>query len=243
MTESFNLDFHGTQFTVPKLNLFNLFEHQRDLFDATSYEVQSSVPLGIFELFVKALGTGEKVSVTKENAGAVSLLAKEFWLDDLLSECSALQMASLPELVAALSERISKLEHQLSSHPLALLAELKESVADHERQLTILDRRISGLDPNLMTELTALKSGSVAPISTPSPLGSAQFRLFLHLRFQFQFRLCAFPHRLQFRLFVPQKKKKTKMKAQVKAQTQATTKTKKASPSCKSRFRLGRTNP
>jgi hypothetical protein len=113
MTTLFNLDFHGTTFRVPKPSLFNLFEHQRGLFDATSYEVQSSVPLGIFEIFVEALKTGTKVAVTKENAGAISLLAKEFWLEDLLSECSALQIASVPEQIAALSERISKLEHQI----------------------------------------------------------------------------------------------------------------------------------
>jgi hypothetical protein len=69
MRKAFNLEFHGTQFTVPKLSLFNLFEHQRDLFDATCYKVQSSVPLGIFEIFVKALETDGKVPLTKENAG------------------------------------------------------------------------------------------------------------------------------------------------------------------------------
>jgi hypothetical protein len=64
------------------------------LLDATSYEVQSSVPVEIFEIFVKALGTDGKVPVTKENAGSMLLLAKEFYLEDLLSEYSALQMAS-----------------------------------------------------------------------------------------------------------------------------------------------------
>jgi hypothetical protein len=124
MTTFFNLDFHGTRFTVPKSSLFYLFEHQRDLFNAKSYEVQSTVPLEILEVFVETLMTGTKVAVTKDNAGAISLLAKEFWLEDLLSECSALQIASTPELIAALSERISKLEHQISFHPLTLLAEL-----------------------------------------------------------------------------------------------------------------------
>jgi hypothetical protein len=86
MTKTLDVDFQGTRYTVPKLSLFNLFEHQRDLFDATSCEVQSSVPLGIFEVFVKALETGRKVHVTKENASAISLLAKDFWLEDLRSE-------------------------------------------------------------------------------------------------------------------------------------------------------------
>jgi uncharacterized coiled-coil protein SlyX len=182
MTTVFNLDFHGTRFTVPKPSLFNLFEHQRSLFDATSYEVQSSVPLGIFELFVDSLKTGTKVVITMENAGAISLLAKEFWLSDLLSECSALQTASVPELLAVLSERISKLEHQISSQPLAI-AELKESIVNHERRLENLDFRISGLEPNLRPELTALKSAPIAtptpvpPVSPPKSLKAAEFPL------------------------------------------------------------------
>jgi hypothetical protein len=120
MTIIFNLDFHGTKFTVPKLSLFNLFEHQRDLFDATSYKVQSSVPVEIFELFVKALETGTQIRVTKENAGAISVLAKEFWLEDLLSECSALQIASTSQRIASPGGRMSTLDHQLSSQPLAI---------------------------------------------------------------------------------------------------------------------------
>jgi hypothetical protein len=50
-----------------------------------------------------------KVPVTKENAGAISLLAKEFWLEDLVSECSSLEAVPEPEFVIALSQRISKL--------------------------------------------------------------------------------------------------------------------------------------
>jgi hypothetical protein len=98
----FDLDFHGTRFTVPKLSLFNLFEHHPELIPSTAYEVQSSVPLGIFEIFVKALETGGKVPVTKQNAGAISLLAKEFWLDELLSECSALQTVSPSDQITVL---------------------------------------------------------------------------------------------------------------------------------------------
>jgi hypothetical protein len=92
MAKLFNLDFHEQRFTVPRISLFNLFEHQRDLFDATSYNVQSSVSVEIFKMFVNALKTGTKVPVTKENSVSISLLAKEFWLEDLLAECSALQV-------------------------------------------------------------------------------------------------------------------------------------------------------
>jgi hypothetical protein len=165
MTEWFNLDFHGTKFPVPKASLCNLFEHQHDLIDATSYGVQSSVPLDLFELFARSLEACEKVPVTKDNAGALSLLAKGFWFEDLLSECSALQMASTPELIAALSQRISKLEHHISSHALDILAELKESMENHDRQLESLDCRISALEPNLTTDLSTLKSSSPAPVS------------------------------------------------------------------------------
>jgi uncharacterized coiled-coil protein SlyX len=169
MAKFFNLDFHGTTFTVPKPSLFYLFEHQRDLFNTTSYEVQSTVPLGIFEVFVESLKTGRKVAVTRENAGAIFRLAKEFWLEDLLSECSDPAIASTPEVIAALSERISKLERQISSQPLAI-AELKESITKHERRLYSLDSRISVIEMNLRTELEELKSGSRAPIATPTPV-------------------------------------------------------------------------
>jgi hypothetical protein len=54
-----------------------MFEDQPDLFDATSYEVQSSVLFAIFEIFVKALEIDVKVRVTKENTGAISLRANE----------------------------------------------------------------------------------------------------------------------------------------------------------------------
>jgi uncharacterized coiled-coil protein SlyX len=139
------------------------------------------VPLELFEVFVEALKTGTKVPVTKDNVGAISLLAKEFWLEDLLSECSALQIASTPELIAALSERISKLEHQISSQPLAI-AELKESIANHERRLERLDSRISMLEPNLRTEVTALKSliatpTPVLPVSLPKSHKTVDFQL------------------------------------------------------------------
>jgi hypothetical protein len=73
------------------------------------------VPLEILQIFVKSLETNTKVPVTKENAGSVSLLAKEFWIEELLSECSAVQACvSVPEIITALSERISRLEDQLN---------------------------------------------------------------------------------------------------------------------------------
>jgi hypothetical protein len=48
---------------------------------------------------VNALVTGLRVSVTRANLSAVLLLAEEFWLEKLLSECSALQLASARDLI------------------------------------------------------------------------------------------------------------------------------------------------
>jgi hypothetical protein len=58
---------------------------------------------------------------------------------------SPLQMAFATEQIAALAERISLLEHQMLSQPLAILAELKESIANHDRQLESLT---SSIDTN-----------------------------------------------------------------------------------------------
>jgi hypothetical protein len=41
---------------------------------------------------------------------------------------------SLPELIAALSERISKVESQISSDPFAIIVDLKESILPHFEQ-------------------------------------------------------------------------------------------------------------
>jgi PHD/YefM family antitoxin component YafN of YafNO toxin-antitoxin module len=140
--------------TSPSGSLFNFFEHYPELITSSSCGVQSSVPVEVFKLFVKALETGGKVAVTRENARSTSLLAKGFWLADLLSECSALYTASNPELIADLSERISNLERHISSQPLTILADLKESIVRDERQPARLDCRISALGPNLGEVIT-----------------------------------------------------------------------------------------
>jgi hypothetical protein len=75
-TEVLSFDFHGTKFTLPRHSIFNLFEDQRDLCDATGYEVQSSVPLVIFEISLKGLETDVNVPVAKETACAIPILSK-----------------------------------------------------------------------------------------------------------------------------------------------------------------------
>jgi hypothetical protein len=104
MAKTFELVFGGTKFAVPQPRLFYLFEHHTDLMAATSYTVQSAVPLEIFEIFVNSLKAGTKVAVTIQNADAISLLAKEFCFEELLSECSAITTVSPSELITALSE-------------------------------------------------------------------------------------------------------------------------------------------
>jgi hypothetical protein len=68
-----------------------------------------------------------------------------------------------------MSLAISTLEHQKSSHPLAV-AELIESIINYEGQLTSVCCLISVLDLNHRTELKELESGSTAPITTSTSL-------------------------------------------------------------------------
>jgi hypothetical protein len=87
-----------------------MVEKHVELLNAKSYEVRSSVPLGAFEAFVAALKSHEIPTVTPENAASLSMLAKEFGLSELESECVALSRDAL----SVLSDRMSKLEEQLS---------------------------------------------------------------------------------------------------------------------------------
>jgi hypothetical protein len=48
---SLKLVFDGKAFPVPKRYLFTLLEQHQELFTATTYAVQSSVPLDVFEMF------------------------------------------------------------------------------------------------------------------------------------------------------------------------------------------------
>jgi hypothetical protein len=50
---------------------------------------------------------------------------------------------------------------------LSIIAELKTSILDHERQLQYLRFRASGHDPNLTADLTESKSGRRAQFSKP----------------------------------------------------------------------------
>jgi hypothetical protein len=59
-----------------------------------SSEVQSSVSRRIFEIFVKGWERGTKVSPAGKNSGGIPLLGKGlFWLEEILSECSVVNIA------------------------------------------------------------------------------------------------------------------------------------------------------
>jgi chromosome segregation ATPase len=157
MKPTFDLDFQGTKFTVPKVSLFNFFQHRPELFTATSYKLESAIPLPVFEAFVKTLEENTKFCVTKENVLSISVLAKEFCLEELSTECSTLLSTLDPlgtlESISVLSQRISELESRLSSSPSGIVPEVNEVLTNHERQLEDLLHRISSTE----SAVTALR--------------------------------------------------------------------------------------
>jgi hypothetical protein len=134
-----DLLFDGKSFPVPKKFLFELFEDHQELFTATSYAVQSSVPLDVFENFVNWLKTQGKISVTKGNAASLSLLAKEFFLADLAAECAAF---SVPvDSISSLSDRVCKLERRVSSVT-SRPGQIAEELESQERGVESLRREV-----------------------------------------------------------------------------------------------------
>jgi hypothetical protein len=132
------LRFHGKAYAVPKLIVVDFLD-QRNLFAATSYAVESSAPVEIFEAFVASLQTQRKVCVTKENAASLSFLAKEFFLSELLSECSF-------ELLLTLRERISLLERQTQQSG---SGEVEDRLETQEEGLESLSSRFEKLEGKL----------------------------------------------------------------------------------------------
>jgi hypothetical protein len=82
--------------------------------------------------------TGAKVPATKDDSSAISTMAHKLSLEDLVEECSALQVSSTTDLITTLAERISKLEHQMLSHIQGIAPGLQESISNHDRQLETL---------------------------------------------------------------------------------------------------------
>jgi hypothetical protein len=110
---TFELVFNRKVYPVPTESVSKLLNHRRALMGAKRYPVRSSVPADTFEAFIDSLKTQTKVTVTRENAASVWLLANEFFLPEVASECSTF---SVPvDQFSLLCERFSKLERQLSS--------------------------------------------------------------------------------------------------------------------------------
>jgi hypothetical protein len=130
--------FHGKAYAVPKKFVVDLLD-QRNLLAASSYAVESSVPVEVLEAFVASLQTQRKVSVMKENAGYPLFLAMEFFLSELLSECSF-------DLLMNLRERVSVLERQTQpSSP----DEVRGGLETQEEGLESLSSRFEKLEGKL----------------------------------------------------------------------------------------------
>jgi hypothetical protein len=163
---NFDLIFQGKSFTVPKKSVLELLVQHRDLLDAPSYSVQSSVPGDIFALFVDSLSKQTKLTVTQANYGPLSLLAKEFALSDLRSECTTFSVDSVPDL----SARISRLEAQLSSLETRLTTDLQSVKSEIETLKTAPGPRPS------LPESGPLSSSS-PPSASPASIVHSEYPL------------------------------------------------------------------
>jgi regulator of replication initiation timing len=150
---TFELLFQGKSFPVPRKSVWEFLDHRRDLLDAKTYKVESLVSVEVFEKFVDSLKNQTKILVTKENVESLSLLAKEFCFEELRSEC--LNLDSVPNL----SERVSKLERQISS---LSIRQFLEQIESQERGLESLR-----LEVEQLKKLLALPKAQAA--NTPEP--------------------------------------------------------------------------
>jgi uncharacterized coiled-coil protein SlyX len=107
------LVFNDNSWPVPWKSIFELLNHHRELLDVGSYSVRSSVPLDDFQVFLDSLTSQQKPTVTEQNAVSLSLLAKEFFLADLESECGLFPVSA--DQFSTLSARVADLERQLAS--------------------------------------------------------------------------------------------------------------------------------
>jgi hypothetical protein len=131
----------------------------------------------VFEQFALALSTNARVSVTRENAAALSQLASEFCLYELLSECSTVMSSLLDnthdEFIFELSERISKLEHdfvnQQASFPiLSRLENIEQVQVEYNEAIEQLASEISSLEANLAAIRSELATIHIVKPRRPS---------------------------------------------------------------------------
>jgi hypothetical protein len=170
-----NLIFDGKAFPVAKKSVFELLA-QRNLFEATSYTVQSPVPGDLFEIFVDSLKAQKVISVTKETAVSLSLLAKEFSLPDLAAECATFPVSI--DQFSSLCDRVSALERQLSffsqpRHPIEEKIETHEEGLENlrlglERLETSVERLMRNETSNPTQSSPAPNSASASSADAPS---------------------------------------------------------------------------
>jgi hypothetical protein len=107
-----DLLFGGKSFPVPKPCVLDLLKRHQELFQATTYAVESSVAGDTFDQFVDSVKTQRKITVTQANAVPLWFLSKEFFLSELAAECGPF---SVPvDHFGRLSERVSELERKSS---------------------------------------------------------------------------------------------------------------------------------
>jgi hypothetical protein len=127
----FALLFEGKAYPVQRNSVSELLQHQQATPDATTYAVRSSVPVSVFESFAASLNTDATLSVTKETAVPLSLLAREFFLRDLQSRCGSFSVSV--DDFSSLCERVSELEHRSSSSALSQAIESQEEGLENIR--------------------------------------------------------------------------------------------------------------
>jgi hypothetical protein len=123
------LVFDDNSYPVPKKSLSKFLRNNRSLAEAKSYQVRSSVLSDVFEAFVESLNGQTKISVTKENAVDLHILATEFDVDTLADECAEFPI-SVREF-SDLSQQVSRLERRVSTCTKTSL-KLEESIQSQE---------------------------------------------------------------------------------------------------------------
>jgi hypothetical protein len=147
-----DLLFDGKAFAVPKKSLVEFLDHC-GLLEASSYAVQSSVAVDVFERFVASLKTQSKIAVTKGNAVSLWSLATEFFLSDVAAECATFSVSV--DQFARLSDRVSKLERQVAS--------FSNPPGD------ALRLAFEALKTSLESELSQLRTQRSQPPASPKP--------------------------------------------------------------------------
>jgi hypothetical protein len=162
-----DLVFDCSSYAVPRHSIVELLNHQPALSDARAYAVRSSVSRAAFEAFVNSLKTQTKISVTRENAVSLWLLAKEFWISELAAACAA-STVPVPEF-ALLSERVCELEARVSS--LSIPGRIEDEIESQEEGLESVRLALERLKTWVEGELNQLVTSK--PSSSPQPSASA----------------------------------------------------------------------